>query len=66
MGFLNLKKNVGSRTLRKACLLFRRAGGKGEDNFFTPLESLAACSGDKGNFLMAANTGFNAPREPSR
>jgi len=33
---------------------------------FTPLESHAACSGDEGNFLMGANTGFNAPREPSR
>jgi hypothetical protein len=33
---------------------------------FTPLESPVACSGDEGNFLMAANTGFNAPCERSR
>jgi len=33
---------------------------------FTPLESPAACSGDKGNFVMGANTGFNGPCKPSR
>jgi len=33
---------------------------------FTPLESAAVYSGDAGNFLMGANTGFNAPCEPSR
>jgi hypothetical protein len=32
---------------------------------FTPLESLAVCSGDEGYLLTGANTGSNAPCEPS-
>jgi hypothetical protein len=35
-------------------------------HFFTPLESPADCSWDEGDFLTEANTGFNAPCEPSR
>jgi len=39
------------------------AGGSTE---FTPLESPAACSGDGDRIPFGANTGFKAPREPSR
>jgi len=68
------------RGLLKAFFMLLKHGHLAQDVMtFTPLESPACvagatsarrrpagCSGDEGNFLMGANTGFNTPCEPSR
>jgi hypothetical protein len=55
------------RGLLKSFFMLLKHGHLAQDVMtFSPLESPAACCRDEGNFLMGANTGFNAPCEPSR